>query len=163
MANVFININQAIGAVAAGAAQLIATKIDAARENGCQLQKLKGWVELDLKGVNEGPVTFGVSVDCDIAQIAAAFAADPQVMNETQSSEEANRKVFPIASWGRDYTDPPDGEYLDKYWVDWDIPSWKVREGLAMDYFYFNHSTSPMTTGAQLRSHAFCKYKWLED
>ncbi len=158
-----------VGTLASLTAQTSATKIDNARLQGCSLRKNRYKADWQGKtaGVNEGPLAFGVMLDMTGAEIALAYAADPQNSGSGEIVELASSHM-PLIELGRigqsstnsggTGTGPMDAA-LRSFKFPWDI-----LEGEDWKHYLFNaNPASPLTTGMTFQMYTECLGEWRND
>ncbi len=151
-----------VGALAALTATAVDLKIDQNREQGCRINFMKAAMRYEAKTGNEGPLEVGFSVGLGGSEIGTAFAADPQKFEDPSSSEEGNRKVYPVWVIGFDVTAlAQEQRALPK--VDIGIPRWTVEEGENLSAFVYNHDSSALTSGTAVRVWTTTYTRWLRD
>ncbi len=139
-----------LGALATKAAILVNTPIDALREQGCRLKKVKAWMEYNGHTNTEGPIIVGLAAGLSNAEIAEALSADPQHWKDISASEEANRRVYPvwvISSNGQLSGSSTAVQFEPGRLRNIGVPSWLIIEGEALSWFAFNSFTSDLSTG----------------
>lgn len=154
-----------LGTTAALTAVLGGTKIDAARLQGCSIEKLKWNCGILGKGggVSEGPVAFGVSYDNTIAEIAAFYAADPQSQDDELELARSQLPILELGRWSQQT--PTDnavtfGPALRN--ATW--PGWPIREGKAWQHYFFNaNPNDPLTTGGFMQLYTEAYGEWRQD
>ncbi len=137
------------------------SKIDASRENGARITKLKLGVMYNGKASGDGPISYGISVGLTDTEIAEAILADPSgAMTAAGASDQANRKVFPLGVI-------PDGTRVESA-EDIQIrtihgfPFKEIDEGVTMAFYIFNHG-SQLTTGLVVTFIGIAVTEWLRD
>ena len=158
--------NLTVGALSSNGANNANTKIDSSRQQGIKILKIKGSWDADGKTAGEGPVIFGFDIGLAATEVAEAFIADPQVHEDAGSSEEANRKVFPVGMIPRDATglhNSVTGQLSNSWWRNMRVPTWEIPEGRGLNIFAYNASAAGLTTGTTLRGRMVVLTRWLDD
>ncbi len=158
-----------VGALAAGLAVLGATKIDAAREQGTRLMKVRHFMEWRSKTIDDGPGIWGLSYNLSASEVGFAMTSDPQIDTEP-TMETVRRNVFPIGYVPRRSTQTGQitaaamGYEGAPGFKSVTPPSWETIEGAAMNVFYFVPATGVAhTTGMILELTVGWKMGWLND
>ncbi len=158
--------NFALTALAAGAAVVDATKVDGSRAQGVTLKRVVGHIAVEQKTAGQGPLIIGIAAEENAANIAEAFAADPQRFGAAGSAEEANRRVLPMLTIADDQTglgNISPGNLQDGRWWDWNVPSWKLEEGQNLVLFAYNADPSVTNDTGLVWWEAVFVTRWLDD
>ncbi len=151
----------AVGGLANAAGILQSSKLDGSQRQGKLMKKTYGRVTWSGKTDDQGPVLYGVTHTLSAAELAEALVADPQGQDDPTTSDAANR---PIILWG---VIPADGVEIpasvDLSYRRYKMFSWKIREGVSLQYFAFNTSGGTLTTGLVIRFLMTHVYTWLQD
>ncbi len=150
-----------VGALQAGAVAAQATKMDAAREQGFRMQKLKAAMSFNGKTSDEGPIVVGLcSTDLSTTEIAEVFASDPQKPDDVPASEQVMREVFPI--WHIAFAVNAPQESTTPY-RNVAYPWKETREGDGLKWFAINLGPAILTTGTLVQISSVCIGEWLLD
>ncbi len=154
------NLEISIAGLAAITGVVGASKIDANREQGFRTLFQSGNIAIDSAGDQGGPVFVGFAQqDLSLAQIEEKIEADPQNSDDTNQSELAERRVFPLGFLS---TEPnAQGKQLSRVNT---RHKWSFIEGTAMSYIAYNTDlTTAMPADTQVK--IFVKHTgvWLRD
>ncbi len=148
-----------LNTVAVGSAKIVASKIDGSREQGCKLHSLRAGVNVFAESTARGPLYWGYSIDMSVADIIAAFAADPQGQKDVELMMEANRKMVVLGQIP--YTDADNSQdYEFKPRV---CPSWEVLEGSTINWFVHVPTQGVEVNAGTFEVLARWATEWLED
>ncbi len=150
-----------VGALTAPAVSLLVTKIDAAREQGCVIKKMKAAYSWSGKTAAEGPVLFGYSVGLSAAEILEALQADPQHIEDTPATEEANRKVFPVLYIAKNADEKTQSNSMVKL-ATVPIPWRDIPEGVEFNGWAFAFDDN-LTAGLIIQMHHVYVTEWSRD
>lgn len=151
------------GVILTKAAIIDTTKVAAARLQGCVVEKLVWNLVWSGKSDGDGPVQLGFAASTNLneGEIAGAMNASPQVDDEDgMVGVRRNLKATThmIAATGTDSTSLIDDRSRFRTMK---FPSWKIRQGVGMNIFFFNHSAASITTGVVSTLVLGIKQKWL--
>lgn len=136
------------------------TQIDASRDNGMRIKQLKAAVSFKGKTAGEGPLIAGLCAqDLTNAEIAEALVADPQKTVDTPSSEQGNRRVFPIWNIGPGLVADDSITELKEVHYPWKM----IGEDEGLKFFVMNNDGSSLTTGTTMTLFAAVVGEWLRD
>ena len=157
---VYIQNNLGLGTLGSDLVLKSALRVDASRENGVRITKLKAAVSYNGKTATEGPLLVGLcSTDLSTTEIAEALAADPQKPDDVPASEQVMRQVFPIWLIPAGPASEPDTKEL----VEISYPWKEVAEGDGLAWFVQNRDGNALTTGCTIEIHGVCIGEWLND
>ncbi len=152
-----------LSTLASGAVLGGALKIDAARENGVRLEKMKAQMSFRGKTDGQGPVVVGLAhVDLSDTEIAECFAADAQKPVDTPDSERVMRKVFPIWMIGKAELSSISGRGTNEY-IEIAFPWKTIREGSGLKWFAINLDSGSLSTGTVIEIVSVTIGEWLLD
>lgn len=139
--------NMSLGTLASRTSTLINLQPDAARLQGCKVDKVKERVIWVGKTTGEGPLLFGLSWGNSTGEINAAISGDPQGDEEIRM-EEVKRNIFPLGfidaiSVTSESTTPSNTTKFNEH----RLPSWIIRRGNGLQFFVFNFSNITLITG----------------
>ncbi len=149
-----------LGTLASRTALINNTNIDGNRRNGLLLDYIKGQISFTGKTAGEGPIIVGFcSSDLIVSEVAEAFGADPQNVNDPNVSEQAHREVYPVWSIGHGMT----AMIELRSWQKIKYPWRNVEEGKGLSLFVFNADASGLTTGMALSFDGIAIGEWGTD
>ncbi len=137
--------SQALSTLGALTAIIDNTKIDAARLQGCIPRKFGFQSTFAGKTATEGPVLVGLSNGLTIGEIAEWIAADPQRFDDPGASEQSQRPAMILDVLGKSETTVVGSTHPPWRFYKW--PGWNIKEGQALNVFFFNADGSGLTTG----------------
>ncbi len=156
----------ALGALVAGAAIIVDTLMDSGLEQGHTLKKFRLFWAMKGKTASQGPITIGLASGLTVAEIAEAMVADPQRFKDPGSSEQGNRKVFPL------YVIPKSATSIQNMtsaiaqhskMINQPSPSWRTDELDSLIVFAFNHDSGNLTSGTLISLVWDLVFKWEMD
>ncbi len=148
--------NVSLSTLANKVALTIGSKIDGSRENGFRILRTDYWITGHDFTAGEYPITVGLSFgSLSVAEIAEAFAADPQSSDKRNLIEQTMRPIFILGILG----DTGDMRFLTGTVK----PRWSSPEGAAVKFFAYNSTGATLTTGASVRLIAKHFGVWLKD
>lgn len=153
-----------VGTLASLTAGVIPTKIDGSRTQGCSIEKLRwsaDWLG-KTAGVGEGPLAFGLSYDCTIAEIAAFYAADPDGQDAELELARSQLPILELGRIGQSQISGLENPIIATRNASW--PGWPIREGKALSHYMFNaNPADPMATGMTFQLYTECYGEWRQD
>ncbi len=155
-----------VGALAAGAAVIANSRIDAARENGFRIVKSQLFLTLTGKTTAEGPIAFGVAMNVpNAAAITAILDADP---SDSKADISRGEGVFVkiLGVLGLLETSFPPISRDGPGWmmeISYGKNGWSIPEGRGLVYWARNNDGSALTTGTILTFSAEHFGVWLRD
>jgi len=158
----YLNTQTNLGTLASLATIVSDTQIDATREQGSMLKKLKGTWRMNGLTVDEGPIYYGFCTGMDATQVTQAFAADPQSDSDLPDIEHGNRALFPVGLWDDD-TEHTYARLQPQVWHSYRFPWKKIKEGQALSIFAHNAANATLTTGAIMSFDGVAVTEWLDD
>ncbi len=154
-----------VGTLASLSAAVVGTKIDAARLNGCSVQRLKYNMDYDGKvaGTASGPLLYGLVLELSVTEIAEFFAADPQSRVDEAALEESQRRILVLGAIGQSQLSGQEaGEVSAMKRGKW--PGWPIIEGEGVSHFIFNRNPGdPMPTGMFFQIYTEMYGEWARD
>ncbi len=155
-----------LSTLAAGAAIKGNLKIDASREQGIRMQKMKAAMSWNGLTDAEGPLMVGLcNSDLSPTEIAECIAADPQKELDTPATEQVMREVFPIWFIGLFTTtkEPPVHEVDAGMLREIRYPWKEVIEGNGLSWFVMNLGGGALTTGVGVHFFSVTIGEWRDD
>ncbi len=153
-----------VATLASLTAGLIATKIDAARLQGCTVEKLRwnaDWLG-KTSGVAEGPLAFGLSYDNTIAEIAAFYAADPQSQDDELELARSQLPIIELGRVGQSQISSLENPIVALRHGKWG--GWPIREGKTLSHYIFNANPGdPFSTGMTFQLYTEILGEWRQD
>ncbi len=146
------------GALAAGSAGVINSRIDSGRLNGFRVLRTEYFLRVKGLSVNEGPLLVGLAHDLSAAEIQEALGADPQRSNDTTLSPRAMRPVWPLALFENDSVGNQKMIAQGVVKINWSIP-----EGTNLVWWQMNRDTDALQSGGTLNITAKHFGVWLRD
>lgn len=144
-------------------ALVASTKIDGTRLQGVKIIDIFGAFSMDGKTTGEGPIYYGFVVnDLTVAEIAEAFAADPQSQDDDPATSRADRKLIVVGQYGEAATSSQIAAQEQKWEKQMWPKSWVIREGNGFNIFAFNVGAA-LTTGTVIRWDGVIKSEWRQD
>lgn len=143
------------GALAAGTAQSVGSKIDTSREQGVFVAKIEGEYEFVGKTDTEGPLYLGMSVGLSGAEIEAIIENDPQQVFDPTTKGGYIKIIGVIPKNG---TESPDGETKR-----FEAKKFIVPEGSGLDFFVYNCDAAQLTAGLVVTIVPVAYTRWLRD
>ncbi len=134
-----------------------ATKIDAARLEGCKPEKLKWNMDWLGKTTSEGPIYYGVCGGMTIADVAAFFASDPQHVKDDVPMAQSLESILILGVMPFTRTALDVAEATKWRTTQW--PGWHVIEGEDINVFAFNADSGALSTGTVID----WQMQWLGD
>ncbi len=158
---------QALGAlVAGGDAIIVATKVDAARLQGCRPDKTRWRMEWGQKTADQGPIIFGYAWGTlSATEIAAAYNADPQ-SGEESDMVDVLQNILPLGYISQDSTASGRAteEINARTFRITKLPSWDVIEGKALQLWYLVPEGGTTLTSGTIANLTFAiRQGWLGD
>ncbi len=154
-----------MGALAAGACQIVAGDIDSTRKQGFRIVKSRIIVTMTGKTTAEGPVTFGVALNLSgSTAITTALNNDPQDKNaDTERGKGTYLKV--LGTFGLVPTVLPssDSGVGMVYEISYGKNGWSIPEAQGLLYWARNQDSSALTTGMLIQFTAEHFGVWLND
>ncbi len=149
-----------LGQMVSNKVELVATKIDAAREQGARILKYKAWMGYTGKTAGQGPLVVGYSTEESDTDIQEAMAADPQHVEDGDESEEGKRRVYPI--WVIPKVGS-DGNNIERSYRNIPMAWREIDEGRAFNWFVQNVSGATITDAGEVIIAATWVQEWLRD
>ncbi len=148
----------AMGTLANVTAIIGNTNMDSTRNQGVRIKQFKAAFHLTGNTAGEGPIVFGLCTELTAVEVAECMNADPQGIEDTDASDKANRKVFPIGIFNSSANDN-DHHELEEVKYPWK----ELPEGATLKWFVFNVSGAALTTGAIGTMTAAVVQEWMRD
>ncbi len=154
-----------VGALADNGVVSASIAIDASRTQGVRLRQFKAAFDWFGKTTDQGPLLVGLSTDLSTTEISECLQADPQHINDVPSTEEANRKVFPLFIVGAESTAGNYPGHSDEAssLIDMNFPWREITEGQGIQFWVQNLSGGTLTTGMTLFMIWTAVQDWLKD
>ncbi len=155
--------NHVLSTLAAGAAILTTTKVDASRLNGMRPRKLNYGVSLVGLTDTEGPLIYGICADLTATEVGSWFSADPQSRLDEVEIEKSQRRIQVLGHLARGLTrtnndsGPMNSRQTRKAY------GWKVLEGTVLSTFVLNADVAALTTGCEVTLEIEILGDWLDD
>ncbi len=149
----------ALSTLANNAAIIANTKADATRDQGVRFKEFKAAYTITGLTAGEGPLIYGWATELTATEIAEAISADPQGVDDTDASDKANRKVFPVGVFGMANTSTNEQTFYRNV----RYPFKELPEGSTLKFFVFNASGATLTTGAVASVTAVVVQEWMRD
>ncbi len=163
--NLFTDEIHTLGTLGGRTADVEVTHVDATRENGLAIRKVKhALTSVTGKTAGDGPLLYGLSVNLTAAEVAECIDADPQQHEDPGSQEQSNQKVYFISAITQEMSAlsaTPDEP--TRFRTLRDFPSWHVQEGQNLSSWVFNLKSSALTTGTIIKSSYWINGTWLRD
>ncbi len=156
----YIDTALGVGALAAGASIVQATKVDANRRQGVWLRKFFGAITMTGKTSGDGPIICGFNANLSAAEQAEAINADPQGAQDETESEHAARRYVPLIIFPIGFSSSPDSVH---YFRGLKMPNWKIREGEVLNTFVHNLEANALAAGTIVEFQGVLTYRWLND
>ena len=154
------NLSAALLTFAANTSLKTSFKVDASRENGSRIKKIRYAVTYRGKTSGEGPLMFGI---CDsnltVAELDECLDSDPQGPQAVPEQEESMRKVVILGVIPQNATQSP-ADIQPMRSAKW---FWDVDEGSGLQFWVRNNDGSALTTGASVDITALILGEWLSD
>ncbi len=148
-----------VGALTTLSSAAVTAKLDAAREQGVKILRMKAALGFNSKTIDEGPLLVGFALGLSATEISEALAADPQSMLVQPEMEHAQRRVYPMWLIPSGMTDSEIVQKLE----DVPIPWKEIPEGVGYNLFVHNLDTGTLTTGTQIEVVVASVMEWLDD
>ncbi len=134
-------------------------KIDAAREQGFRISKIRLFGEWHTKTTDEGPLWWGLAIGGSAAQIELVLEADPQSSFDKDETADGQWVkpcgVFPFEDTEGSLT--PGMPYIEI------VVNWSIPEGQAFQMWVYNQNATPTTTGLTINFFMEIFGVWLRD
>ncbi len=146
------------GALAAGSATTINSRVDSGRLQGFRVLRTEWFFRMKGLSANEGPVLVGLAHDLTAAEIQECLGADPQRSNDPTLSPRTMRPVWPMALFENDSVGNQNMLQQGVTTIGWSIP-----EGTNLVWWQMNRDTDALQTGGTLNITAKHFGVWLKD
>ncbi len=159
-----INVEFNLGTLATLTTIQAVTPIDASREQGVFIKKIKGTWSCEGLTDGQGPILCGMTTGISSAALVnEALVADPGSSRDLVAMEQANRRVVPqmvIYSDNAGANGNGIGEqyYRKQYW-----PFKEIPEGFGLELFAHNLDTVLSVTDPLIRFNGVVEGEWLLD
>lgn len=135
-------------------------KVDAARDQGIRISKMKMAVVVSNKTDTEYPILYGLAMGgLSSTDIQEALAADPTGWTQAEEMERTNRKVFPIGLFPRGGVDELRLQKLRDVHFPWK----EIPEGTGMSFWAQNFESAVQTGDPVLEIAVVYTGEWLRD
>ncbi len=139
--------NMSAGTLAQGAAVTANGNIDANREQGVRIKQFKAVCSITNYPNAEGPIIVGFVLGPSNTELSEAIVADPQNIHDVPAVEQANRKVFPIWSFGPESDNnnaqgPIGARGGQNVYEEVNFPWKEIPEGVGLNSFVFNEGSA---------------------
>ena len=148
----------ALGTLANVTAIIGNLNMDATRDQGVFIKQFKAAFTIRDATASEGPVMFGLCTELTAVEVAECLNADPQGSEDTDASDKANRKVFPLGIF-QHTTNSGAQHMLEEV----NYPFKELPEGATLKWFVFNVSGATLTTGGVATMVAVVVQEWMRD